>query len=478
MPLFNQIEKLGFKFENLSNLSEEYLISIEIKLNEKSATVDTFDKKDVLLFMYTLRKEKDNLETFFQDEYFGLRLILQYEYDLAYPPKPYAGELTFEDDFIRFLAVHFDVGLKESVKLCIRKENYYALHSLLSYNRVLSSNLLLFIRQKMAAEINVLIQAVIEDLAQFPLNIAVASVPDFFRCLNKLGGKYFESDIERLLQLILAENDNGEWCLQILYAIGTFKAENYETQKLLETNRKRAYKAGVREVSNPKDKINGRRGTKHKKPRRILAGFLLMPILIVCFIKIGTLIMFNLEPEIDYSVPNEMFSPPDIEGLFQGTDQTFVDNILFLHSGKADIFQETPIKFNIENTKLPTYQNTFDEDIEIEILNTSNKELVLIAQHFGKFSNLCYCVSPNQSITITTNLIGFRIYGGASPQIVDYIDLDGDTHSHFRFKTFTDEDERELKIYHHVNMLRTKGSKRQIIISNKGKGYQLKKLKL
>lgn len=480
MKLLEQIEKFDISFEQLSGLTNDRIDLIEEKLRRKVALNERFNKKEIGQLISFLRKEKENIATLFQEDFEPFLHILKSNVESVRGNNHRVKSLDFKDDFIRFLSENFEDKLRKVAEQCLISGNYYALYALLKFDIILSSDLLQFIYQKMNEVLNDLIERAQIDSEQFKTDTIPATNPFFFRCLNKLYPVRFELNISTFLDLVIKKTENEDWGFRILYALGNFNAKNFNTQHLLRDNKDKAYHAGVREVHYPKDKLDGSgevRLEKNKK-EKTFALLKFFPLFILVINVVVVIILVQYSEYISSENSKKMFNSPKLEGAMSHLDKTKVDLLNFLHSDSVNIIEQKDIEFNIENCDLPFSQAEIGTELPIEIKNETEFNLMLIAHHFGNFTSNFYCLSPKESIKIPDLLMGIRVYAGSVPQIIKYVNAQGDTLSHFRFNNFSVENEQNFNFYHHINPVNNKSSKTEIRIELENSSFVLKKEEL
>jgi len=448
-------------------------------------------KTEVVQFIYKLRKDRTNITTLFQPQFRALLHFIYPQDGYVYIQRTPIINLQFYDDFIRFLNVNFKGELEAYVINCFNQEHYLNLHALLCYQRVLNSDLLKIITERLKERLSAFIETFNLIPVDYETKTLATTNPYFYRCLNQIGPEQFEADIILLINAAFLKCDDKRWSARIFFAIGIFRSDSFEFTFRLEKCVDYEKREPVWEIRYPPGTAIGRGGTTHDPPesgkpvnastKKRRADFHTLIAFVGIALTLSTILINSMPPpKSDFEVRAEEISSqlPPLDKLYLNLDQSVVEKIEYLNSDNLSIIQQEDIEFNIENTNLPRNQGFIDEQINVEVKNTTDRELVLITQPFGGFKVVYYFVSPHESIIIRTPFISIRVYTGTSPQMIEYLNEEGESVSHFRFNVFTPSDRREFKIYHNVNMLRVRGSKRQIIISNNGEGYVLKQLKL
>lgn len=479
MSLIKQIENLGIPVEEIAELTEQDIIRIEKKLKAQVRMDDNLSGNEVIQIVTTLRKEKDNLAILFRSEFKPLLSILRDENAFVYVFQTQVPPLNFDEDFTRFLEEGFEEVFKAYVENCLREDHFYGLSSLLCFSSVLSAELLEMISKRLEQRVDFMIESMRLGSKGIEGKTIAATNPFFYRCLNKLGAIQFETDIAMLLNTTLEYITNKVWYVRILFAIGAFEAVDANTKDVLKQNRAIARKAGVIEEQYPPGKPKGRGGTLvntrlKKKSETGKFSYLGWIIVLVIFYSVKVLINTDSnKPEFKMSenfknILADTSDSPNYVNLNLPKDQNFVDLMLFLHSDSIEVVSRQNISFNLPATHLADGQTVVrgDGESDLDIKNETEQRIVVIAQKWGFSEPLFYCLNPNQTMTVQPQLEGVRIYKGEIPQIIEYKDSSGIVRSHFRFKTFTDEDKLNFTEYHKTETIMHM-SKNQLITITK-----------
>ncbi|NOQ74181.1 MAG: hypothetical protein GQ574_19390 [Crocinitomix sp.] len=486
MSLFKQIENLGIPIKELAELTEQDIIRIEKKLKAQVRLDNTLDTNDVVKIVHALRKEKVNIATLFQGGFKGLLDILQSENEFVYKVNSRFTQLKFEPDFIRFLASNFEDELKNYVERCIRVDHYYGLHSLLYYTPVISSELLQLISRRLEQKLDFMIESMRIGSEQIEIKTQAAANPFFYRCLNRLGGIQFESDISTLLNTTLEHIKTKKWNFRILFAQGAFRAISDNLKEALAQNKTIAFNAGTREKTYPAGKPKGKGGTtisrfnsgRKRRPENKASGgsyhYFIWPIIVAGMLLLRMITADHNDRKIEFpSNFQETITLEDV--LHLGTTKGgFVDLMKYLHSDTVEIIAQRDIAFNLKNTNLAPGQTSVISASSLYIKNDTERSIVVIAERHGLANSLYYCLNPNQQIAVLPQLSSIRIYSGNEPQIIDYMDDKGDILSHFRFNEFTQLDLWNLEAKHSVNAVFNTGGKQLITITLSQSAYRVK----
>jgi hypothetical protein len=470
LSFFQQIEKLGIPIHNLSALSEGDIIRIEKQLKAQARINDEINKNDVAQIIQSLRKDQEHISTLFDVDFDVLRQILRGDGDFVYMSVQRKMNIQFKSNFIQFLTDNFQNELNVYVENCFKESHYYGLYSLLRYAPVLSSEFLQSIGQRMEQKIVYMMETMRLGSEGMAEKIQAAANPFFYRCLNLLGAINYEADVAFLLNTTLEFVKDKRLYLRILFSIGSFESASESAKDVFAKNKKIAFDAGVREEDYKESQFVERGGTIIKKRSKADGessynwAWLIAVILIFSLRSI--LSDSNDIKRVDFNA-DDIWEHYDRKIVIQSnsTDQDFVDLMKYLHSDSIEIVGSEDIPFDLERTNLPTNQVSVFGNNRLDIKNDTEFKMVIIAQKLGVNEPLFYCLSPNEQIKVQPQLSKIRIYSGENPQLVDYIDQNGDTLNHFRFNTFTIADMWNFDILHNVYTINGGSGKKLIRIT-------------
>jgi hypothetical protein len=507
VAFFEYIENLGIPIQELSNLSEEEIIRIEKRLIAQSRMDDNLDRNDVVQIIDVLRKDKANIALLFQPEFKALVAILRSDVGFIMLNKTITKSVTTNDDFVRFLSDNFEVRFKAYIEKCLRKDHYYALHSLLCFSPVLSTGILGMIGQRLTQKLDFMIESIRLGSELIEAKVVPAANPFYFRCLNKIGAIQFEEEVGNLLNATTRHLTNKNLKLRIVFSIGILEATNAATQEVFAKNKRIAIKAGVSEITYPNGVKKGKGGTtfsrqrsdfgahderkrnaQHdkamRKSRAVVAEYntrakkqesnsgpavKLIGLILVVGIVVLRAITVSHNKNSSYDMPDINFQTSDkmIEKLQNdiAEEQEFIDRMKYLHSDSVEILTETSISFNLENTRLAPHQSQITGETNLQIRNLTDCDLLIIGNKNSYFKQKYYCVERGQKISVHTELNSFRIYGGNYPEMVNYINAKGDTMRHFRFGSMTPLNLSKLDNVYHTRKKFRNGRVRLITIS-------------
>jgi hypothetical protein len=478
VSLLQQIEKLGIPIADLAVLTEQDIIRIEKKLKADVRLDDSVNLNDVIKIVDSLRRDKTNIATLYHNDFKALRDILKSESEFIFYDKLRIKPLEFRADFIPFLNTDFEDELKTYINRCLKEDHYYALHSFLFYSTVFSAELLQMISLKFEQKLDYLIETMRLGSEYMEEKIEPAMNPFFYRCLNRLDRIQFEDDISTLLNSTIAHVQYQNSYVRILFALGAFKAIGDDLKDALVGNRKIAYEAGIREKTYAPKKPKGKGGTIIRMSNSVhlvkrpgeknsygISYHIAWPIIVIIIFLFRWFGPDNNDKK--FHIPTSYSETVLMQDFVQiGVEKVdFIAQMNYLHSDTVNIIRQKEIPFNLKSTRLAVGQTQVMGNNRLNIKNETERSFVVVAEKYGSVNPLFYCLKPKELIPVQSQIASVRIYAGYEPQMIDFVNKEGDMLSHFRFNDFTESDQSCFKREHIVNTVFNSNEKQIISIS-------------
>lgn len=484
MSLIVQLENFGITKDQISTLSESEIIRIEKKLKAEARFNEALSTNDVDTIVYALRNYQQELSLFYTADFDILRRII------SAPSRAYVANLTNElplaassERFRQFIEESFSNEIYEFIESCIQNDFYNALYSLVQFKACLSAQLLDRLQSKLAAKIVFATECIRINAKSLETKIDFSCNPFLYRILTQLGAGQFDNEIRDLLNTSLRHSIDTNLKYRLIYAMGFFLTSDANMADLLKSNQEIAYRKGVREVlissitkrktgSTAIDKdlihkpvINTQQSTKTvyqgrhesngsiKNSGSIIFGIVMVVIFFIRMISYNSdsshnyssdfydQDRFNKEFAEDYEKRLREKKKEELRQIIENAEykpeidpysNDFEDIVTYLNSDSATIVKTENIPLRIDKTGL-NKRTKFDGGVENVTIKNQTFERMLIMIESPKWERWEF-IEHGDSLVVSNISRQFRVYTGSDPEMVTYLDGNGDTKRHFRFR--------------------------------------------
>lgn len=485
MGLLRQLENNGINIDEIENLSAQELIRIEKRLKVEARMNNEIDINEVEIILDALKNHKDELRTLFGKEFSRLRRIIENVKTPYAFKKPFSGTITDipggQEKFTEFLHTQFGKELGLYVESCFKKDHYNAIHSLLFYREILPVEITENIAHKLSQKLTYSTECISIKSENLEKRILAVLNPYFFRSLSLIGSVRFESDVNHLLNVTIDALKSRKLKFRLLYAMGSFTALGEELKNVIDQNKEVASGQGARELNYDFQEKKGKGGTyinrsvvssgsSRSSKGGAFGGIGVVAFIIYLIIKVAVISNRNSTPDYNFELPEYFKNINTIQYGEEDAGYDFVEEMNYLHN-EAVILNQRAIPFEIDCTGFNQPHPLILGSKNVELDNKTDQRLVtlVISENWEKF----FFLEPQESIKIPSTSQYLRFYTGDEPEIVRYIQADGDTTSCFWFNQFDEANHTQLQESYPLNHLFMSNHDYQITILQNHSGEKV-----
>jgi len=456
MSILKQISNLKLSNNTLINLTDTEIIRIEKKLKSKVLFDEDLTINDVELIVELLKNNLIELEFLSNNCFKNFRQILEHPSQLIVFDDTHSFTINCTDKFIEFIETYFQKEIDLYINNCIKEMHYKALFLFLKYQSVLNvetiDNCLTLLTKKVEFAWSAIDINTTHDFSKF---VYVAN-PYFYKSLSQIGSLHFEESIDIIINSTVEKIDTHRFYYRILFALGSFKSSNNESNSLLTGNKEVAIENGVVELIyiNRTNKDKGDTRFKSffaifKKNQKLAPGilqfyltFILLIIILIVIIKFSNTSTKRSHTHNIYET-STLKSDTDLNN--STPFQNEITKILNNQSPRFKIQFVKPLDYtkDIVNYFEPLIR--FETEKSITILNKLNQSVVILVKpNSGNIYK--QFIPPNSSIKLKDYVKYLSFYTGKTPEIITGNDKSGASISCFRFREFNTESLKLLDI--------------------------------
>ncbi len=490
MALIQQLQNFNLDLTKLHELSEKDIIRIEKQFKAEVKLNDSLDMNDLEQVIQVIRHHKQDMIWLMSEELKLIKSILTNPEKFLFKK----GEVSIntaidKTTFSQFLETYFSKELRFYVDHCIKNEFYNSLHSLLKFQSILTPQLLDEIQQKLSNKLSYAVECVAILATDISRKISYCTNPFFYRVLSQLGSGHYENLIIELLNTTINKLNKKKLHWEIVFAMGSFVAQGESLKNTLRSNKSTAFQHGVRETKI--NRITGRATggasssgsairdeDKSKGSNKgVLMIFFVIAIIVLMIFSISECqrkkrindvmyedywapsiesdpdfydengdLMDNLQNKLrsELSELNSSISPEELSTQANNFEKV----INYLHSDDVEFLVKETILFEIDATELNNHIGKDQSVQNVSLINFLDTRLVIQSRSLKW--NRYHVVEPADTVMLSYATIGLKFYIGEDPIIVDYIDENGETKSHFMFAEVTEEQLEEFNNFHNL----------------------------